>query len=211
MIHRMDPPQDPDRRPLPETVAPMLATAGALPDDDGDGEGTWAYEVRWAGARVLAWSDGGRVVLRDAAGADVTATWPEVRGLGPALGARPVVLDGIVAVVDTDGRPDSAATRLRLTLDRPRPTPATAASYLIFDLVHLDGHDLSPEPYQERRRLLTELELAGPAWVVPAHHVGDGAAFAGVAASRGLSGVVAKRLAGAYRPGPSSDWVDVRV
>ncbi len=211
MIHRMDPPQDPDRRPLPQAMAPMLATAGALPGGAEDGERTWAYEVRWAGPRVVAWSDGGRVVLRDGDGADVTAKWPEVRGLGPALGARQVVLDGIMAVLDAAGRPAAAATRRRLTLDKPKPTPATAATLVIFDLVHLDGHDLAPDPYEERRRLLGELELAGPAWVVPAHHVGDGVAFAEVARARGLSGVVAKRLAGAYRPGPSLDWIDVRL
>jgi len=207
MIHRMDPPQDPDRRPLPDAVEPMVATSGERPGADEDADGAWAYEVRWVGQRVLAWSDGGRVLLRDDHGVDVTAKWPEVRGLGRALGARQAVLDGIVAVLDSDGRPDSDAVRHRLDLDRPKPTPP--GTYLIFDLVHLDGHDLRAESYRERRRRLAELGLSGAAWAAPAHHVGDGAAFVEVARSRGLSGVVAKRLASPYRPGPSLDWVEV--
>jgi bifunctional non-homologous end joining protein LigD len=208
MIHRMDPPQDPDRRPLPDSVAPMVATPGELPDDT---DGQWAYEVRWMGQRVLAWSDGGRVALRDADGLDVTPKWPEVRGLGPALGAVQVVLDGMVAVLDAEGRPDATAVGRRLGLDKPKPTAATSATYLIFDVVHLDGHDLTADPYEERRRRLAALELAGPAWAVPAHHVGDGAAFAEVTRARGLSGVVAKRLDSPYHPGRSSDWIDVRA
>jgi bifunctional non-homologous end joining protein LigD len=158
---------------------------------------------------VLAWSDGGRVTLRDADGTDVTATWPEVRGLGRALGARQVVLDGMVAVLDGDGRPDADAVRRRLSLAKPKPTPATSATYLIFDVVHLDGRDLMATPYTERRHRLVELGLTGAAWAVPAHHVGDGAAFAEVAQGRGLSGVVAKRLGSSYRAGPSPDWVDI--
>ncbi|MGI8778392.1 MAG: DNA polymerase ligase N-terminal domain-containing protein [Acidimicrobiales bacterium] len=208
MIHRMDPPQDPDRRPLPGAVEPMVATPGSLPADDDEG---WAYEVRWTGQRVLAWSDGGRVALRDTQGQEMTATWPEVRGLGPALGARQVVLDGMVAVLDAGGVPDAAAVRRRLSLDKPKPTPATSATYLAFDLVHLDGHDLTDQPYERRRQRLAELELAGPAWAVPAHHVGDGAAFAGVIRARNLSGVVAKRLDSPYHPGPSPHWVEVRA
>jgi len=211
MIHRMDPPQDPDRRPLPEAVHPMLAIPGRLPTADGDADDAWAYEVRWAGQRVLAWSDGGRITLRDVDGVDVTPKWPEVRALGPALGTRQVVLDGIVAVLEPDGRPDAQAVRRRLGLDRPKPTSAASATYLIFDVVHLEGHDLAAEPYRERRRRLTELALAGPSWAAPAHHVGDGAAFAGVARSRGLSGVVAKRVTSSYRPGPSPDWVEIRT
>ncbi|MDQ6798513.1 MAG: DNA ligase [Actinomycetota bacterium] len=209
MIHRMDPPQDPDRRPLPGAVEPMMATPGQLPEAGGEADQAWAYEVRWAGQRVLAWSDGGRILLRDDRGVDVTAKWPEVRGLGPALGARQVVLDGIVAVLDADGRPDGEAVDRRLGLEKPKPTPP--ATYLVFDLVHLDGYDLSAEPYRERRRQLAELGLSSAAWAAPAHHEGDGAAFAEVVGSRGLSGVVAKRLDGHYRPGPSLDWVEVRA
>jgi len=186
----------------------MEATPGSLPADDDEG---WAYEVRWTGQRVLAWSDGGRVALRDTQGQEMTATWPEVRGLGPALGARQVVLDGMVAVLDAGGVPDAAAVRRRLSLDKPKPTPATSATYLAFDLVHLDGHDLTDQPYERRRQRLAELELAGPAWAVPAHHVGDGAAFAGVIRARNLSGVVAKRLDSPYHPGPSPHWVEVRA
>lgn len=203
MIHRMDPPQDPQRQPLPETFEPMMATAGVLPSE---ADGTWAYEVLWRGRRARARSQGGRVSVVDDHGIDATARWPALRALGRCLGAHEALLDGVVTVLDPEGRPDPA------NLDRAGRAGASPVSYLIFDVVHLDGHDLSGQPYEERRRRLHELGLvSGAAWAVPANHVGDGAAFAEAVAARGLPGVVAKRLDGAYRPGPSPDWVVARA
>src|SRR3954464_7641839 len=66
MIHRMDPPQDPAREPMPraggpmpEAVVPMLARTGELPRD-GD---AWAYEIKWDGVRAIGFVDGGRLRL----------------------------------------------------------------------------------------------------------------------------------------------------
>src|SRR4030088_302822 len=56
MIHRMDPPQDPDREPMPERVVPMLARlADSVPKPDDD----WAFEFKWDGIRAVAFCEGG--------------------------------------------------------------------------------------------------------------------------------------------------------
>ncbi len=83
MIHRMDPPP-PGYEPLPETLAPMLATAGKLP---GTEEG-WAFEFKWDGIRAILASDGGRVRATSRNGRDITASYPELRELGEAIGVR---------------------------------------------------------------------------------------------------------------------------
>ena len=62
MIHRMDPPDDPDRVPMPDRMEPMLARTGPLPADDG----RWAYEIKWDGVRAIAFVQGGTL---DPAGA----------------------------------------------------------------------------------------------------------------------------------------------
>ena len=82
MIHRMDPPEDPDREPMPERVEPMLARTGELPRDEGE----WAYEIKWDGVRAIAYVDGGRLRLESRNGNDITPRYPELRGLG--RGAR---------------------------------------------------------------------------------------------------------------------------
>src|ERR687886_829013 len=58
MIHRMDPAEDPDREPMPENIAPMLATSGGLPDGD-----NWAFEIKWDGVRAIGYVEGGRLRL----------------------------------------------------------------------------------------------------------------------------------------------------
>src|SRR5215218_11063170 len=59
MIHRMDPPQDADREPMPTGIEPMLARSGKLPPEDG----RWGYEVKWDGVRAIGYAEGGRVKL----------------------------------------------------------------------------------------------------------------------------------------------------
>ncbi|HVE68814.1 MAG TPA: DNA polymerase ligase N-terminal domain-containing protein, partial [Solirubrobacteraceae bacterium] len=57
MIHRMDPPADPGREPMPDRIAPMLARLGELPRD----EAGWGFEVKWDGVRALAFAEPGRL------------------------------------------------------------------------------------------------------------------------------------------------------
>src|SRR3954449_9318519 len=84
MIHRMDPPEDPDREPMPEQVAPMLArTSKDLPVGD-----NWAYEIKWDGVRAIGYAEGGRLRLARRRSTSITARYPELRGLGRAAGAH---------------------------------------------------------------------------------------------------------------------------
>jgi bifunctional non-homologous end joining protein LigD len=108
--------------------------------------------------------------------------------LGAALGARPTLLDGELA--ELDGR----------------------EIYLIFDLLHLDGHSLLDLPYEERRRRLDELGLSGARWQTAPWFPGDGAAVRSAAEQQGLPGILAKRLDAPYRPGRrSTAWLHIPV
>jgi bifunctional non-homologous end joining protein LigD len=83
--------------------------------------------------------------------------------------------------------------------------------YVIFDVLHLDGRSLLALPYTERREILAGLELTGPAWQAPAHHVGDGEAMLAASRAQGLEGIVAKRLDSPYTPGRRTHaWVKVK-
>jgi bifunctional non-homologous end joining protein LigD len=92
----------------------------------------------------------------------------------------------------------------RLARDEP-------VHYIAFDLLYLDGRSLLPKPYGERRAALAELELSGPTWQAPAHHVGDGEALLQLTRAQELEGVIAKRLDSPYLPGRRSPaWIKVR-
>ncbi|HTE60622.1 MAG TPA: DNA polymerase ligase N-terminal domain-containing protein, partial [Solirubrobacteraceae bacterium] len=96
MIHRMDPPQDPGREPMPDQLAPMLARTGELPSDDEN----WAYEIKWDGVRAIAFVQGGSLRLQARTGRDVSARYPELRPIAAALAGHEVVLDGEVVAFE---------------------------------------------------------------------------------------------------------------
>ena len=212
MIHRMDPPEDPDYEPFPEnTLRPMLARSGRLPPR----EQQFGFEVKWDGIRTLMFSDHGHVELRGRNGTNFTPRYPEVRDLGRALGARRIVLDGEVVAFDDEGRPsfERLQSRMHLASDsavrrRMQDIPAT---YVIFDLLYLDGHTTMALSYEDRRRLLDELELNGPAWRTPAYHRGEGKALLDATKDLGIEGIVAKKLDCPYTPGArASHWIKVK-
>ena len=98
-----------------------------------------------------------------------------------------------------DGRPDFARLRHRLTGSRVNRRPVVLQ---VFDVLHLDGRSTRSLPYRERRALLDELALDGPAWRTPASLVVERSeAFVAEVDRLGLEGVVAKRLDSRYTPG----------
>ena len=212
LIHRMDPAADPDREPMPSKIVPMLARSGSLPADDSD----WGLEIKWDGVRAIAYSEPGELLLESRNLNDITDSYPEVFGVNAALGSHSAVLDGELVAFDRDGRPSFAALQQRMhTASRAqarRLAKGTPVTYVIFDLLWLDGHSLMREPYKERRRQLAALALSGESWQTPDHVVGQGAQLLAASAEQHLEGMVAKRLESAYQPGVRSrDWVKVKT
>ena len=211
MIHRMDPPLDPDREPMPEDVAPMLARAGTLPREDG----RWAFEIKWDGVRAIAYSSPGRLRLSSRNANELIERYPEVRALNRALGSRTAILDGELVAFEASGRPSFERLQQRMNLASStairRATETEPVTFVLFDLLYLDGHSLLDEPYTARRERLLDLGLEGPAWRTPAAHTGDGEALLRASAEQGLEGLVAKRLDSRYEPGRrSSSWIKVK-
>ena len=211
MIHRMDPPADPGREPMPERVLPMLARAGKLPPEPDN----WSFEVKWDGVRAIAYVQPGRLRLESRNLKEITDAYPEIRGLLLDLGMREAVFDGEVVAFDEDGRPNFGRLQHRMHVSSPAAVRRLAAStpvvYAIFDLLHLDGHSLMALPYRERRRRLDDLGIGGSAWRVPAAHPGVGARLLEATRAQGLEGIVAKRLDSTYEPGRRTGaWIKVK-
>ncbi|HEX3794219.1 MAG TPA: non-homologous end-joining DNA ligase [Acidimicrobiales bacterium] len=211
MIHRMDPAPE-DYTPLPERVRPMLATPGKLPSKDGD----WAYEIKWDGVRAIAYVDGGRVRLQSRNDKDLTAAFPDFRELGATIGARPCILDGEIVVLGEDGKPNFGLLQRRLHVVNTNAIKKLAAdypaSYVIFDVMHLDGRRLTGLPYDDRRKILEELNLSGGSFTT-AESFRDvsGADILRATVENGLEGVIAKRRDSLYLEGKRNDtWVKVK-
>jgi bifunctional non-homologous end joining protein LigD len=207
MIHRIDPAEG-ERDPFPEPLPPMLANDGALPSSTRG----WAAELAWGGVRAIARCRPGRIELRDAELEDIGARWPEVHRLTRQIGAHDAVLDGELVVFDADGRPDRERLARR---DKPGSDSAVRrrareypATYVIFDLLFLDGEDLVGAPYKSRRELLSGLELEGDAWRVPANATTKFKELLAASDGQGVEGLVLKKQSSAYAPGRrTGDWL----
>lgn len=227
----------------PGFVAPMLAVPGALPADPTG----WSAEVKWDGIRlVTAIAADGSVRCWTRAAREVGGSWPEVTRSGPVTarggrgpgasgpGRRPAgrsarstpsaVLDGEIVALDPAGRPSFARLQQRIHLtgaeDVRRAAARDPAVLMVFDVLALDGEDVTGRPWVERRALLDALaadgtrvggtSLADRGWQVPAAHPDPAALFA-FTAGQSLEGVVCKRRSSTYRPGVrSEDWVKVK-
>lgn len=180
-----------------ELPRPMLASTGSISTSD-----HWAYEMKWDGYRALASLDGSDVQLTSRSGQDMTATYLSVVGALTDLNLADTVLDGELVAFGADGTPSFHALQ----------DGSGQVSYLVFDLLRLDGTDVTRAPYDARRGALEQLGLDdGKVVRVPASY--DGTLTEAVEISRklGLEGIVAKRRDSIYRPGArSASWVKLK-
>src|SRR5688500_6513339 len=131
---------------LPARLQPMKAVLGDLPADE-DG---WGFEIKWDGMRAIAFVEGDRIRLQSSRLADVTVTFPELQELPAALGVENAILDGELIAFDETGMPTFGQMQQRMHVTNPADARRRAAlvpvSYIVFDLILLDGHDLTGEP-----------------------------------------------------------------
>ncbi|SER96648.1 bifunctional non-homologous end joining protein LigD [Pedococcus cremeus] len=211
MMHRVSPPPT-GWQPLPDRVAPMMATLrDSLPPDDDQ----WGFEMKWDGVRAVVFVDGGRPRAVSRNDIDITASYPELRAMAEAMGATQAVMDGELVALDESGRPSFERLQARMHVQGEarvrRLMGSVPVTFLVFDLLHLDGRSTLDLPYRRRRELLDSLDLNGPSWRTPPAWFGDGPSVLAASTEQGLEGVVAKRLDSVYRPGRRADtWVKVK-
>jgi bifunctional non-homologous end joining protein LigD len=168
----------------------------------------WLHEVKWDGVRVLVDVRDGIVRMTSRNDNDVTPAWPDLSAA--PLGERDLLVDGEVIALNDRGVPDFRVLQHRMHLRNAREVArlvtAVPATLMVFDLLRLDGEDLTGRPLEERRALLEELPLAESRWQVPAAY-DDGDMLFTATLQQGLEGVVSKRRASRYRfDHRSDDW-----
>jgi bifunctional non-homologous end joining protein LigD len=185
----------------------MLASPGALPAGPG-----WMYEFKWDGIRAIAVVSGGLTRLFARSGAEVTAAYPELAGVGRDLADS--VLDGEVVAMDPAGQPSFQVLAERMHVREPhraaRLAAAVPVTYLVFDALRAEGEELTGRSYTMRRERLEGLALGPRAMVPPSFD--DGAATVAASRENRLEGVVAKRAGSLYHPGiRTTDWIKVKL
>ena len=181
---------------------PQLAQPIAAPPQ-GDG---WVHEVKYDGYRIGAAIERGRAKLWSRRGKDWTREFPEVAAAVRGLPVRSALLDGEVAALLPDGRTSFQALQNAFSAGARPPL-----AYFVFDLLFLDGEDLSPRPLLERKASLERILGTGRGIVRYAPHVvGGGPAVYREAVRLRLEGIVSKRADAPYRPGRGAAWAKVK-
>src|SRR6478609_3071876 len=177
-------------------MRPMLATTGThVPTDAG-----WSHEVKWDGVRVLAdTTRGGTTRLLSRNENPVTVAWPELNR--SPLGDRDLLVDGEVIALNERGLPDFRVLQDRMHVRNAASAARLAgqlpATYMVFDVMRLDGRDLTSMPLGERRKILRDLGLEHSTWQVPDAY-DDGPMLHAATLQQGLEGIVSKRLTSRY-------------
>lgn len=185
----------------PPVAELQLAT---LVDEPPEGP-EWFHEQKFDGYRILAELTRGKVRLLSRRFKDWTAEFPGVAEAVAALPVERAVLDGEVAAVLPDGRTSFQGLQLART--------AGNIAYFVFDLLAVDGDDLTALPLEARKARLAKLVARrGPPGVIrySDHVEGSGREFFALACKRGLEGIVSKRRDQPYRPGRGTTWLKTK-
>ena len=193
------------KAPLPEQVRPQLATPSArVPEGE-----EWLHEIKLDGYRTLARLEAGAVRLLTRTGQDWTERYGLLAKAFAALPCRQALVDGEIVVQDDNGIASFAALQDALAEGRTHELVCFA-----FDLLHLDGYDLTKVPLLERKRALAA--LLGPvvspttALQISEHVRGNGRAFFEQAARLGLEGVISKRADSSYQQARTRSWLKIK-
>lgn len=186
------------KAPAPtEFFAPQLARLGETPPA-GD---QWLHEIKWDGYRIVATVAKGKVRLWSRNALEWTDKVPEIAGAIAGLGLKSAALDGEL-IAGTGTREDFNLLQGTLSGERQG-----TLSYALFDLLHVDGIDISEAPLIERKTLLEELLGEGTRHLSYSSHVlGDGDEAFELAGAQHFEGIISKRADRPYHPGRGDDW-----
>lgn len=188
---------------LPEFIRPQLATlvSSAPAGDD------WLHELKFDGYRMLCHLQRGKARFWSRNQKDWTEKFPNLNEALKALPVTAAILDGEIVVVDKKGR--ASFQRLQQSMK------GGAATFIfqIFDLIYLNGYNLTQVPLRQRKALLEEL-LAGTKASEPLrysdHVIGNGALFFKQACEYGIEGIVSKLADSVYESTRSRSWQKVK-
>jgi bifunctional non-homologous end joining protein LigD len=187
--------------PMPGGVKPMLATLVDAPFDSAD----WLFEIKWDGYRAVAYKEGDQVELISRNNKPFTEKYEPVAEALKELDIS-AVFDGEIVAVDEKGLGNFQM------LQNWQNTPSQLR-FFIFDILWLQGRDLTRLPLIERKKILQEILPEDHAVLRYSDHVVEkGNNFFQVALAQGLEGIMAKKSDSKYEIGARTDnWVKIKV
>ncbi len=194
------------KAPMPKSMKPQLASQQ---DDPPVGAG-WIHEIKLDGYRTIAIVDGGKVKLLTRTGIDWTDRYGQLADAFAALPVKQAVIDGEIVVVDEHG-----ITHFSNLQQALHDGASDRLTFFAFDLMYLDGYDLTKAKLIDRKALLqgvlAPVLSASSAIQYSDSLDGDGTLLYDHATEIGLEGIVSKRKDAAYVQARSKSWVKVKA
>ena len=183
---------------LPAFIPPQLIQLVKEPPVGAE----WAHELKYDGYRIHARLNQGRAKLLTRTGLDWTHRYGQTATALAEIGKHSAYLDGELTAVSADGTTSFA--ELQADTDEGRTTHLV---YFAFDLLYLDGRDITGLPLLERKEALKRLLKGAPRSIqFSDHHIGDGKRFWRAACGAKAEGIVSKRIDAVYAPGDRGIW-----
>lgn len=174
----------------------------------------WRYEIKWDGTRILVYRDGSGTRLYNRKQHERTHHYPELLDVSAYCNADSVILDGEVIALAADGLPSFHEVMRRdliKKLDRvPEMERVVPVSYMVFDILYLNGEWVTQKPLSDRLKLLQDVLKPNKHVQLAAFH-DDGAQLFELMRHKNMEGIVCKDLRSAYALGGKDDrWRKVK-
>ena len=184
-------------------VQPMLPTLTKTPFSNAD----WIFEPKWDGYRAICFLENGRVRFASKNRKSLTQRFPELQRIPKSIKAETAILDGEIVALDKEGVPCFAGLRSGKVANE------CAIVFYAFDLLNLNGDDLSQKPVVERKAILKRILRKQNTGRVryTEHIVGDGERLFRELEKRKLEGMVAKRADSLYVGGRTRAWLKIKT
>ncbi|OQA48662.1 MAG: putative DNA ligase-like protein [Firmicutes bacterium ADurb.Bin300] len=190
------------KNPFEKTDVQLAKLVNKVPED-----GDWLYELKYDGYRIIAYMEGNDVRLMTRNGGDYTKRfWEIAKSLADWASGRAMVLDGEMVITDAKGKSDFQA--LQSFLKNPGGKNLT---YIVFDILALNGEDLRGRPLIERKETLEALMRDAPKNIHYSRHVkGQGKESFIAACEADMEGIVGKRADSVYSGTRNGDWIKLK-
>ncbi|HEX3086832.1 MAG TPA: non-homologous end-joining DNA ligase [Pyrinomonadaceae bacterium] len=186
---------------MPSQIKPMLATLVDEPFSSPD----WIFETKWDGYRSVCFLKNGKARFVSRNQIEMTPQYPELGNIGKQVRAKEAILDGEICALDHQGIPRFQMLQRKGGAQRP------PIVYFVFDLLYVDGYDLTACTVMDRKAKLAEILQPSSVIKLSDHIDGDGEAFFREIAKFQLEGMMAKRADSRYVQKRSSEWLKIKT
>ncbi|MGN7802628.1 DNA ligase D [Ensifer sp. 22521] len=196
--------------PKPQRIEPQLASPTPKPPGGPSEKPVWLHEIKFDGYRTMADISGGNIRLITRNGLDWTKRYGDLPDAFRKLPCREAIIDGEIVVLD-----DRGISRFALLQDALSTGVDSKLVFYAFDILHLEGWNLTEVPLERRKALLAQLlegQVSSRSAIQFSDHVeGDGHGLYDQASELGLEGIVSKRASAPYRSGRTQTWTKTKA